>query len=112
MLSRERRLTDAKAFGQVFRYGQGVSDSLLVLKARKLNNDEIRAGVSVSKKLGKAHDRNRIKRRIREAVRAHLPILRPGVHFVLVAKEGAREADYAAIHASLGRLLDRARLRC
>lgn len=113
MLPRERRLTDSQAFGQVFRYGQGVSDPLLVLKARRIpDSDEIRAGVSVSKKLGKAHDRNRIKRRIREALRFHLPTLRPGVHLVVVAKEGSKEADFSAFRESLGRLLDRAKLRC
>jgi ribonuclease P protein component len=113
MLSRERRLTDSRAFGQVFRRGRGAGDSRLVLKALPLpGSEEIRAGVSVSKKLGKAHDRNLIKRRIREAFRAHLPHVRPGVHLVVVAKEGAKSATYAEIHDSLGRLLERAKLRC
>ena len=112
MLPREKRLTDSQAFGQVFRGGRGVSDSVLVVKALRVPGEEIRAGVSVSKKLGKAHDRNRIKRRLREAIRSHLPLLRPGLHFVVVAKADARHADYAALHASLRSLLERARLLC
>lgn len=113
MLPKERRLTDPRDFGQVFRYGRGVSDSLLVLKARRLEGtEEIRAGVSISKKLGKAHDRNRIKRRIRESLRAHLPRIRPGTHLVIVAKEGVKGAEYPAICESLGGLLKRARLLC
>ena len=112
MLPRERRLTDSNAFGQVFRYGRGVSDALLVLKARRLPGEEIRAGVSVSKKLGKAHVRNRVKRRLREALRSYLPAMKPGAHLVVVAKPGAQDAPYAALHASLGDLLKRAGLLC
>jgi ribonuclease P protein component len=112
VLPRERRLTDSKAFGQVFRYGKGVSDSLLVLKARRLPGDEIRAGVSVSKKLGKAHVRNRVKRRVREALRVHLPRMKPGVHMVVVVKEGAQFQEYERLRASLEQLLKRASLLC
>jgi ribonuclease P protein component len=113
MLPRERRLTDARAFGQVFRHGRGAADSRLVVKARRLEeSEEVRAGVSVSKKLGKAHDRNRIKRRIREALRSCIPHLRPGIHLVVVAKEGAKDADYAVMKSSLEDLLRRMRLLC
>ena len=112
MLPRERRLTDSRSFGQVFRQGRGTSDGLLVLKSRRLPTDEIRAGVSVSRKLGKAHVRNRTKRRLREALRSYMPRLRPGVHLVVVAKEGAQSADYASLHGSLGRLLERSRSLC
>ena len=44
----------------------GVADGLLVLYARKNRTDGNRVGVTVSKKLGKAHVRNRTRRRIRE----------------------------------------------
>ena len=112
MLPREKRLTDSRAFGQVFRYGRGVGDSILVLKYRRLTTDEIKAGVSVSRKLGNACVRNRVKRRIREALRDFMPRIRPGHHLVVVAKTDAPPESYAALHASLGGLLDRARLLC
>ena len=44
----------------------GVADGLLVLYARKNRTGGNRVGVTVSKKLGKAHVRNRTRRRIRE----------------------------------------------
>ena len=48
----------------------GVADGLLVLYARKNRTDGNRVGVTVSKKLGKAHVRNRTRRRIREEITA------------------------------------------
>ena len=95
----------------MFRLGRGAGDDLLVLKVRRLPTPEVRAGVSISKKLGKAHVRNRVKRRLREALRALFPSIAPGLHLVVVAKKGSQEADYWTLLASLTRLLDRSRAR-
>jgi len=57
-----------------------------------------RVGLTVPKALGKAVDRNRIKRRLREAVRANLPLLgeRP-VDVILHPKRTVLEAEFAQI---------------
>ncbi len=63
---------------------------------------ELRVGIVVSKKVGKAVVRNRIKRRLREILRRlHLP----GAHLLLVATPEAREADFAALFQDLVRAL-------
>lgn len=56
-----------------------------------------RIGLTVPKALGKAVARNRIKRRMREAVRAALPALSAPVDVVLHPKRSVLEADFAAI---------------
>jgi len=49
----------------------------------------IRAGFTATKKIGGAVDRNRAKRRLREAARLHLPLLgRPGHDYVFIARGG------------------------
>ena len=55
----------------------GVADGLLVLYARKNRTDGNRVGVTVSKKLGKAHVRNRTRRRIREVYRLNEAVEAP-----------------------------------
>ena len=49
----------------------GFADSNLVLYARKNRTPENRVGITVSKKLGKAHVRNRTRRRLREGSTRH-----------------------------------------
>ena len=56
-----------------------------------------RIGLTVPKALGKAVARNRIKRRLREAVRSALPSLSAPVDVVLHPKRSALEAEFAVI---------------
>ena len=56
-----------------------------------------RVGLTVPKALGKAVARNRIKRRLREAVRAALPLLSAPVDVILHPKRSVLEAEFAVI---------------
>ena len=78
----------------------GVADGLLVLYARKNRTDGNRVGVTVSKKLGKAHVRNRTRRRIREVYRLNEEKFQPGWDIVVVARTKAVEAPFGKLTAS------------
>jgi len=56
-----------------------------------------RVGLTVPKALGKAVDRNRIKRRMREAVRQVLPLLTAPVDVILHPKRSVIDADFKTI---------------
>ena len=56
-----------------------------------------RIGLTVPKALGKAVDRNRIKRRLREAVRHALPLLTSPVDVILHPRRSVISADFAVI---------------
>ena len=78
----------------------GVADGLLVLYARKNRTDGNRVGITVSKKLGKAHVRNRTRRRIREVYRLNEEKFQPGWDIVVVARTKAVEAPFEKLTAS------------
>ena len=73
----------------------GVADGLLVLYARKNRTDGNRVGITVSKKLGKAHVRNRTRRRLREIYRLHEALFSPGWDIVVVARSKAEDAPFS-----------------
>ena len=77
-----RRLYDAGGHGNRF----------LVLYARKNRLGENRVGVTVSKMLGKAVVRNRVRRRLREVYRLHESRFLPGWDIVVVARGRAVDA--------------------
>ncbi len=113
MLPPGARLKRSSEFRTVFESGKAYPDALVVLhvKALKDRPGVCQVGFSVSKKVGGAVIRNRVKRRLREAVRRELPGLLPGHHLIFRARPPAAEADYAALAAAVSRVLERARLR-
>lgn len=72
--------------------GQG--NGYLVLYARRNRTEGNRVGITVSKKLGKAHIRNRVRRRLREIYRTHEEAFLPGWDIVVVARSKAVDADF------------------
>ena len=72
----------------------GAANSYLVLYARKNRTEVNRVGITVSKKLGKAHVRNRVRRRLREVYRLNEEQFLPGWDIVVVARARAVDASF------------------
>lgn len=82
---------------------QGAQGFLLQARRRDDGSDAVRVGFTCSKKIGNAVMRNRAKRRLREVVRAVLPLLaQPGWDYVLVGRPGVTVSrDFAALKSDL-----------
>lgn len=79
---------------------KGVADGYLVLYARKNRLEQNRVGITVSKKLGKAHIRNRVRRRFREVYRLNEDKFLPGWDIVVVARSKSVEAPFEKLTKS------------
>ena len=99
------RLVHSKRFQQVYREGQSFVHSLMILRALTNDLPHSRFGFVVSKRIGKAVVRNRIKRRMREAMRLRVKQVSPGWDVVLVARAPIVEASFWRIGEALDRLL-------
>jgi len=102
----ERRLTKQRDFAAVRREGKGSSDRFLVLVARPNSLEVSRFGFSVSKRLGNAVVRNRIKRRLREAAKTNHVC--EGWDLLFIPRNGAAAVDYHRLRRSVAALLKRA----
>jgi ribonuclease P protein component len=68
-----------------------------------------RVGLTAGKVLGKAHERNRIKRRMREALRRHLELLPQGADLILHPRRAVLTMEFAKLEAEIVRILTQAR---
>lgn len=84
---------------------------LLVLQCARRpqgSDDRTRIGVVAGKRVGGAVVRNRIKRRVREAVRLRYAGLERGWDLVLIVRTPAADADFRAIDGAVAKLFERA----
>ena len=76
-------------------YGSaGQANGYLVLYARRNRTQGNRVGITVGKKLGKAHVRNRVRRRFREIYRLNEDKFQPGWDIVVVARSRCVTAEF------------------
>ena len=80
-----------------------------VLLVRANGGEGMRYGITVTKKIGNAVVRNRMKRRFRDLLRAALPLeVLPGHDHILIGRESGIERDFAQLGEELSMALQRA----
>lgn len=86
---------------------KGIANSCIVFYARKNHLGKNRVGITVSKKLGGAVVRNRVRRRLREVYRLSEDKLTPGWDIVLVARSRCITADFSKLKEAFLSLAER-----
>jgi ribonuclease P protein component len=81
-------------FRRVYRQGASAVRPCLVVYIRRSRQPGNRLGFTVTAKVGKAHTRNLVRRRLREIYRLHESSLRPGCDMVVVARTRAAQVSY------------------
>jgi ribonuclease P protein component len=82
----------------------------MVLNAARNGEEIVRCGFITGKKVGKAVQRNRARRLIREAVRKRLPDIKPGWDLVWIGRANIAGATFEAVCADVDSLLQRSRV--
>lgn len=103
-------LKKSDEFKKVYQQGKSVANKLLVLYNLNREDDDLRIGYSVSKKIGKAVVRNRVKRLLRETYRHNKDKFKSGFDLVLIARNPIKDKSYHQIEQSLLDIFNKANL--
>ncbi|MBS4024939.1 MAG: ribonuclease P protein component [Clostridia bacterium] len=109
MLNSRYRLKKSSHFKKVYQGGNSVAGRRIVCYWLPNDRDRLQIGFSVSKKVGNAVTRNRVKRMLRNSINQYLPLLKP-VNLVIIARVKIVEASYKEIEKEMKYLFKKAKL--
>ncbi len=111
MLKKANRLLKKKDFDAVWQKGRSNFDKLMGVKVLASGRQENRLGIMIGLKVSKkAVERNKIKRRIREILRAEIANLKPGFDIVITVLPAAKGTEFSQLQKSLLDNLKRLRI--
>jgi ribonuclease P protein component len=107
-MKREQRLRTPAEFARVREHApRAWPHRLLVLYVIPNELDRPRVGITVSGRVGNAVVRNRVRRRLKEALRARLDRLTPGFDVVLIARPPSAAVPWTELCSALDSVLVR-----
>lgn len=105
-MKKELRVTRNEEFGQIIHQGKIYSNACFVLYYSESKKEKARVGISVSKKLGNAPKRNKIKRQLRSMLDEEVNFAEP-FDFIVIVKKMFLENDYQENKKQLNSLINK-----
>jgi ribonuclease P protein component len=110
-MEKKNRLTKREYFDKVYRGGKSVANHQFVLYSHaRPQLSTFRLGISVSKKLGNAVVRNRIRRMVKEIIRLNAKRIPAGHDLILIARKPVVGMAYLDMEKSILHVFKRASL--
>ncbi|WP_456277191.1 ribonuclease P protein component [Bacillus sp. AK128] len=110
-MNKQYRIKKNEDFQAVFKKGISTANRQFVIYVLdQPENESFRIGLSVSKKIGNAVTRNRIKRLVRQVMFEFKDYLKNGKDLVIIARKPTAEMDYHEVKSSLEHVCKRAKI--
>ncbi|MDO7906159.1 ribonuclease P protein component [Paenibacillus sp. JX-17] len=110
-MQKRLRLRNRVDFSRVYRHGKSFANyQFVVYWFRRREVEQFRVGVSVSKKVGNAVVRNRMRRLVKEIVRHHESEIIEHIDLIFIVRKGALSMSYQELEKSLLHVLRKASL--
>ena len=109
--NRTQGLKKDSDFRKVYKHGKSFANRYLVMYILKNKSENSRIGISVSKKVGKAIIRNKVRRRIKESYRLNIDEnVKYGYDIVFIARVAIKDAEYKDVEKSMKHLVKKAEM--
>ena len=106
-MKKEYRVKKSQDFDNIIRKKQSFANRQFVIYYQENKLDHMRLGISVSKKLGKAHERNRLKRYVRESFKTRKDFLND---IIIIVRPAAKGLSFLEFGSSIDHVLKRSKL--
>ncbi len=100
-MDKKNRLRKNMEFRKVYKVRKNFWNRNLILYIRKNGTEETRIGVTITRKVGNAVVRNKLKRRIKELNNAYIADLKSGYDIVVIPKKNAVDLPFKDLKSAL-----------
>ncbi len=104
-MEKKYRLRKNLEFKRVYSARKNYWNRNLTLYVKKNNLEESRFGITITKKIGNAVVRNRIRRRIKEIYRLNFYRIKDGYDLVFIPKKNVQEISYEQLESAMIHIL-------
>lgn len=108
-MKKEYRVKRSQDFDNIIRKKQSFANRQFVIYYQENKLDHMRLGISVSKKLGKAHERNKLKRYVRESFKTRKDFLK-NYDIIIIVRPAAKGLSFLEFGSSIDHVLKRSKL--
>lgn len=108
-MKKEYRVKKSQDFDNIIRKKQSFANRQFVMYYQENKLDHMRLGISVSKKLGKAHERNKLKRYVRESFKTRKDFLK-NYDIIIIVRPAAKGLSFLEFGSSIDHVLKRSKL--
>lgn len=108
-MKKEYRVKKSQDFDNIIRKKQSFANRQFVVYYQENKLDHMRLGISVSKKLGKAHERNKLKRYVRESFKTRKDFLK-NYDIIIIVRPAAKGLSFLEFGSSIDHVLKRSKL--
>lgn len=108
-MKKEYRVKKSQDFDNIIRKKQSFANRQFVIYYQENKLGHMRLGISVSKKLGKAHERNRLKRYVRESFKTRKDFLK-NYDIIIIVRPAAKGLSFLEFGSSIDHVLKRSKL--
>ena len=100
-MEKKNRLRKNMEFKKVYKARKNFWNRNLILYIKRNGTEETRIGVSITRKVGNAVVRNKLKRRIKELNRRYIESLKEGYDIVIIPKKNAVDLSFKDLESAL-----------
>lgn len=100
-MEKKYRLRKNMEFKRVYNGGKSYWNRNLILYVRKNDLKNSRIGITITKKIGNAVVRNRIRRRMKEIIRLKLGNIKNGYDLILIPKKNVQDISYKDLESAM-----------
>ncbi len=106
-MKREETIKKRDVFNDLIKNGHYVKNNYFVLYSSFKEDDGIKYGIAISKKVGKAYLRNRLKRQVRAIIDNNRNLFQNKHNYIIMIRKSCSEVKFKVLEQSLIELLTR-----